>query len=138
MRIMTTKKHTKNYIFREFECGLTVEATADLCFKHIKTVKEWDKGRPIPPECKRLMRMSRTRDASKEASWQQFKITNGLLELPTGLLITPQQILLGAALVTEGSESTRKTSLYLMKTARALANILVLRSDFSPQNRERR
>ena len=135
---MKFKDISKNQLFREIECGLTLEETANLCFKHIKTVKEWDKGRPIPPECKRLMRMYRTRDASKEANWQQFKITNGLLELPTGLLVTPQQILLGAALITEGSESTRKTSLYLMKTARALANILVLRSDFSPQNRERR
>ncbi|WP_165313883.1 regulator [Vibrio ziniensis] len=135
---MTRMFITKNHIFREFECNLSIEETAELCFKHIKTVKEWDKGRAIPPECKRLMRMYRTRDASKEANWHQFKITNGMLELPTGLLITPQQILLGAALITEGSESTRKTSLYLMKTARALANILVLRSDFSPQNRERR
>lgn len=26
---------TKNYIFREFECGLSIEDTAKLCFKSV-------------------------------------------------------------------------------------------------------
>ena len=52
----------KNFIFREYECGLSVEETAELCLKTARTVKEWDKGKTIPPECKRLMKMSRGRD----------------------------------------------------------------------------
>ena len=47
---------TKNYIFREFECGLTLEQTAELCFKHVRTVEQWDKGRGTSKECKGLMR----------------------------------------------------------------------------------
>ncbi len=47
---------TKNYVFREFECGLSVEQAAELCFKSVRTVKEWDKGKEIPKECRRLMR----------------------------------------------------------------------------------
>lgn len=39
---------TKNYVFREFECGLPVEQTAELCFKSVRTIKEWDKGKNIP------------------------------------------------------------------------------------------
>ncbi len=31
---------TTNYVFRELECGLSVEETADLCFKCVRTVKE--------------------------------------------------------------------------------------------------
>ncbi len=34
----------KNYIFREFESGLTVEEAAKLCLKTVKKVKEWDEG----------------------------------------------------------------------------------------------
>lgn len=45
---------TKNYFFRGFECGLSIEDTAELYFKSMRTVKEWDKGQSIPPECKRL------------------------------------------------------------------------------------
>ncbi len=53
---------TKNYIFREFECGLTKEQTSELCFKSVRTVTEWDKGKQIPPECKRLMRIVSSRN----------------------------------------------------------------------------
>ncbi len=35
---------TKNYIFREFECGLTVEEAAKLCLKTVRTVKERSKN----------------------------------------------------------------------------------------------
>ncbi len=34
-------KMAKNYFFREFECGLSIEQTAELCFKSVRTVKEW-------------------------------------------------------------------------------------------------
>lgn len=47
---------TKNYIFREFECGLSVEQAAELCLKTERMVKEWDKEKITPPEWKRLNR----------------------------------------------------------------------------------
>jgi hypothetical protein len=33
---------TKNYFFREFECGLSIEQTAEVCFKSVRTAKESD------------------------------------------------------------------------------------------------
>ncbi len=39
---------TKNYISREFECGLSNEQTAKLCFKNVRKVKQWNKGYDIP------------------------------------------------------------------------------------------
>jgi hypothetical protein len=57
---------TKNYIFREFECGLSKEETAKLCFKSLRTITDWDKGKEIPPECKRLMRLT---SASRDFNW---------------------------------------------------------------------
>ncbi len=65
---------TKNYIFREFECGLSVEQAAELCLKTVRTVKEWDKGKTIPPECKRLMRMTKGRELSPSEQWEHFKM----------------------------------------------------------------
>lgn len=38
---------TENYIFREFECGLFIEETAELCLKSVRTVKEWNKGKEL-------------------------------------------------------------------------------------------
>lgn len=57
--IMKYHEMTKNYIFREFECGLMVEETAELCLKSVRAIKEWDEGKVNPKECKRLMRFSR-------------------------------------------------------------------------------
>lgn len=47
---------TKSYVFREFECGLSVEQAAMLCLKSVRTFQEWDKGKEIPKECRRLKR----------------------------------------------------------------------------------
>ena len=88
---------TKNYIFSEFECRLSIEETAELCFKNVRTVKEWDKGQPIPKVCKRLMRMSMKLELSSKDEWKGFKMNNIKLELPTGYSVTPQQILIGTA-----------------------------------------
>ncbi|WP_038157532.1 phage protein [Vibrio fluvialis] len=115
---------TKNYIFREFECGLTKEQTAELCFKSVRTVTEWDRGRPIPPECKRLMRMSCGRELSFHKSWDQFRMKNDRLELPTGRLATPQEILLGAALLEIQSEEDLKIGTRLIRLARCMKNIM--------------
>ncbi|MDC5706391.1 phage protein [Vibrio europaeus] len=114
---------TKNYIFREFECGLSVEDTAELCFKSVRTIKGWDSGKEIPKECKRLMRKQRCLELSYKDEWKGFCINNELLQLPTGQLVTPQEILTGIALLEIKSELEIKTSKKLLKLARAIARL---------------
>ncbi|MGR5260333.1 regulator [Vibrio astriarenae] len=117
---MRYNKMTKNYLFREFECRLSIEETAKLCFKTVKTVKSWDLGNDIPKECRRLMRLHSNTVAAFTEEWEQFKIENGRLVLPTGQRLTPAQILIGAALVEIESELELKTSAKILKTARAI------------------
>ncbi|KJY82427.1 regulator [Vibrio galatheae] len=114
---------TKNYIFRQFDCGLTVEETANLCFKSVRTVKKWDEGALIPPECKRLMRMYRRLELSPYDEWIGFSIENRKLKAPNGQAYTPQQILTGLGLIEISSELEIKTSTKLLKTARAISEI---------------
>ncbi len=114
---------TKNYVFREFICKLSQEETAELCFKNVTTVKGWDKGKPIPRECKRLMRMHKGLEISHSDEWKGFSMQNNMLKLPNGQLLTPQQIIVGAALVCIQSELEVKTSTHLVKLARAISNI---------------
>jgi len=118
---MKYREMTKNYIFRELECQLTKEQTAELCFKSVRTVTRWDEGKPIPPECKRLMRMANGRELSTSEDWRKFKMLYDRMELPTGQVVTPQQILAGIALLGIQSELEIKTSTHLLKIARAIA-----------------
>lgn len=117
------REMTKNYIFREFECQMTKEEVAELCFKTVKTVTSWDNGKPIPPECKRLMRMAKGRQLSINEDWQHFKMLYDRMELPTGQTVRPQQILVGIALLEIQSDLEIKTSTYLLRLARAIAKI---------------
>ncbi|ELB7529523.1 regulator [Vibrio vulnificus] len=114
---------TKNFVFREFECGLTVEETAKLCFKSVRQVKEWDRGKAIPNECKRLMRMSKGRELSSCDSWEAFKMHYDKLELPTGKMVTAQEILTGLAILEISSPSDMETKSKLLKYARAIERI---------------
>lgn len=114
---------TKNYIFRELVCGLSIEETVNLCFKSEKSVKNWDNGSKIPDECKRLMKMHSRLELSPKEEWNGFKMKNGLLEIPTGQKVTPQQILTGIALLEINSELEIQTSTHLLKTARAISNL---------------
>ncbi|EGR7966676.1 phage protein [Vibrio vulnificus] len=114
---------TKNFVFREFECGLTVEETAQLCFKSVKQVKEWDKGKIIPNECKRLMRMSKGRELSPCDSWEAFKMHYDKLELPTGQLVTAQEVLAGVALLEIAAPDDVRTKSKLLKYVRAIGRI---------------
>ncbi|EMF8784022.1 phage protein [Vibrio vulnificus] len=114
---------TKNFVFREFECGLTVEDTAKLCFKSVRQVKEWDKGKNIPPECKRLMRMAKGRELSSSEHWEQFKMHYDKMELPTGQLVSAQEILAGIALIEIAAPDDLKTNKKLLKYARAISRI---------------
>ncbi|MDC5822389.1 regulator [Vibrio europaeus] len=115
---------TKNYIFREFECGLTIEDTANLCFKSVRTIKEWDKGKPIPKECRRLMKFATGRKLSEHNDWEGFRMHAYKLELPTGKLVSPQEVLTGIALLEINSELEVSASTKLLKFARSIARLL--------------
>ncbi|MBF4290193.1 phage protein [Vibrio anguillarum] len=114
---------TKNFVFREFECKLSEEETAKLCFKSVNVVKGWDKGKEIPRECKRLMRMAKGRELSSCTTWEQFKMHYNRMELPTGQLVTPQEILAGIALLEIEAINDVKTLSKLLKFARAISKI---------------
>lgn len=114
---------TKNYIFREFECGLSREETAELCFKNVRTVKGWDNGNAIPPECVRLMRIAKGRVLSSQSEWEGFKMHLDKLELPTGQLVTAREILVGIALLEIKSPSDSLTLSKLLKYSRLLSSI---------------
>lgn len=115
---------TKNYIFREYVCCLTREETANLCFKTVRTVTGWDEGKPIPPECKRLMRMARGRELSDSEDWRQFRMHRNGLELPTGQTVSAQQVLAGIALLEIQSDIELKTTSKIARYARAIAKLI--------------
>ncbi|WP_089138185.1 phage protein [Vibrio rumoiensis] len=114
---------TKNFIFRELECGLSIEETAKLCFKTVRTITEWDRGKTIPPECKRLMRLYCGRELGTSNDWEGFKMNKQYLITPYQQSVTPQQILLGLGLVEIKSELELKTSSKILKIARAISVI---------------
>ena len=102
---------------------MTKEEVAKLCFKSVRTVTGWDEGNPIPPECKRLMRMAKGRELSISENWEQFKMLYDSMDLSTGQVVRPQQILAGIALLGIQSELEIKTSTYLLRVARSIARI---------------
>lgn len=114
---------TKNYFFREFECGLSTEEAAALCFKGVRTIKQWGKGKDIPKECKTLMRRHKRLELSHTDDWAWFKMNNGLLRLPTGRLVTAQEILAGIALLKIQSELEIRTTSKLLRYVRAIARL---------------
>ncbi|ENM5787105.1 phage protein [Vibrio metoecus] len=114
---------TKNLVFREFECGLSVEDTAKLCFKNASEIKKWDEGEKIPPECRRLMRWYKKRELYHGDAWNGFKMEGGRLILPTGDKITPQQILAAIAIMQIEAPNDGITRSKLLKYARAIARI---------------
>ena len=120
---MHFRKMSKNYIFREFECGLSLEETAELCFKTVRTIKQWDAGKEIPKECRRLMRIHSRLELGSSPDWKGFKMHNNYLELPTGQHITAQQLIAGIALLSINSELELKTSAKILKFARAISQL---------------
>ncbi len=116
---------TKNYVFRELICNLSREETANLCFKTVTEIVRWDKGKPIPKECRRLMRMHRKLDLSHFVEWEGFSMQNGKLMLPTGQLLSPQQILIGSGLLEIQSELEIKTSNHIVRIARAMSKMML-------------
>ncbi|MUK67672.1 regulator [Aliivibrio fischeri] len=120
---MKYNQMTNNYFFRFYKCGLSVEKTAELCFKTVRQVNNWDKGTEIPPECKRLMRMYCDRKIGLGDSWEGFSIVKNRLKLPTGRELEPQQILTAVALLEIESDMDKKTLTKLLKLAREISRI---------------
>ncbi|CEO40778.1 DUF3653 domain-containing protein [Photobacterium kishitanii] len=118
------KEMTPNVYFRMYICGLTVEKTAELCFKSVSTVTKWDRGRTIPPICKRLMKLyaNRRLDAvSKE--WRGWMFNKGELITPNGWSLTPNQIFMGNALIEIGTDNDRALRAEIMRVARLIKNV---------------
>ncbi|EOC1776436.1 regulator [Vibrio fluvialis] len=116
---------TKNYIFRKFECELTKEETAKLCFKTVRTVTGWDAGNKIPPECRRLMRMVKGRLLCQHPDWEQFRMVGNKLQIPTGQMLTSQQILTAAALLEIESVLELETKAKIGKYVRLLTKLKI-------------
>ncbi|MGF1747711.1 regulator [Vibrio cionasavignyae] len=114
---------TNNYIFRQVKCGVSPEMTAKLCFKTLKDVQNWDKGETIPPEYRRLLRIYSNRQLGIGNSWQGFEMVGEKMQLPTGQMVTAQQILTGIALIEIGSELELKTSSKVLQFSRAITKI---------------
>jgi hypothetical protein len=115
---------TDNEIFRFYTCNLTVEMTAKLCFKTPKTVLQWDKGKTIPPICRRLMKMYACRDLSPlDDDWQGWSISRGKLITPDGWPLTPNRIIMGNALIEIAADNELRFQREVLRTARMLKKL---------------
>lgn len=115
------RKITDNLIFRMYKCGLSIEETAELCFKSVRTVTEWDKGKPIPPECRRLMKIYSCRDLEAlHDDWRGWQIKRRELITPNGWSLTPDRIITGNALLEINAENDRRNKAIIMNTARLI------------------
>lgn len=118
------REMTKNYYFRKFQCGLSKKDTAKLCFKTVRTITRWDSGQPIPPECRRLMKMHKGVElVNIQNEWAGWEFKNGYLVNGYGIKLTPQQILTGYALLEIGSDEDIKTQQKLIRVAKLLKKI---------------
>lgn len=120
---MNRSEMTKNFVFREFECGLSVEEAAKLCFKTVSEVKQWDAGEKIPPICKRLMRWYSRKELYYGNEWWGFRMEGGRLIFPTGDRVAPQQLLAAIAILQIQAPEDAMTRSKLLKYARAMARI---------------
>ncbi len=69
------------------------------------------------------MRMHKRLELSHSEEWQGFKMQNQHLELPTGQLVSPQEVLAGIALLDIQSELEINTTTKLLKYVRAIVKI---------------
>ncbi|WP_375320547.1 DUF3653 domain-containing protein [Aliivibrio logei] len=122
---MKYNEMTENYFFRFYKCGLSIEKTANLCFKNVTEIKKWDLGKPIPPECKRLMRMYTGKKLGVGDNWQGFEIRRNKLVIPTGRELEPQQILTAIALLEIECDTDKRTLTKLMRLVRAISMIKI-------------
>ncbi|WP_421190074.1 DUF3653 domain-containing protein [Aeromonas sanarellii] len=100
----------KNFIFRWFECGLSEEETANLCFVSVRQVTNWDKGKEIPPACKRLMRMASGRELPTIfKAWEGWRMKNDCIVAPNGVTFDRKRIEAMAIIQAERSEKQKET-----------------------------
>ncbi|MCG7500070.1 DUF3653 domain-containing protein [Vibrio sp. Of7-15] len=123
---MNRKDMTENYYFRFYKCGLSIEMTAELCFKSVRTVKLWDKGKAIPPECKRLMKMYCSRRLGDSKQWEGFYMQSDRLVLPTGEALEAQQVLTAAAVLEIAAKPEHEVLVKLARYLRAIRKIEVI------------
>lgn len=85
---------TKNFIFRWFECGLSPEETAKLCFVSVMEVTEWDEGKKIPDVCKRVMRMATGRELPTIfiRYWDGWRMNGHHIITPAGTYLSRQRL----------------------------------------------
>jgi hypothetical protein len=85
---------TKNFIFRWFECGLSPEETAKLCFVSVTEVTFWDEGKKIPDVCKRVMRMAVGRELPTIFTryWDGWRMSGHHLITPAGTYLSRQRL----------------------------------------------
>ncbi len=85
---------TKNFIFRWFECGLSEEETAKLCFVSVMEVTLWDGGKKIPDVCKRVMRMAVGRELPTIFTryWDGWRMNGHHLITPAGTYLSRQRL----------------------------------------------
>lgn len=68
--------------------------------------------------------MTKGRELSPSKQWEHFKMHYDRLELPTGQLVTAQQILTGIALLEIGALTDLEAAGQVLKYARALKSIM--------------
>lgn len=97
---------TKNYIFRWFECGLSIKQAADLCFKAESTIKGWDAGKPIPRECRLLMQLATAQRISPLIKgWDGWRFIDNKLVSPDGAHYTSNRIVELQFLITNDKQA---------------------------------
>lgn len=111
------RRITKNFIFRWFECGLSEEETAKLCFVSVMQVTQWDAGERIPDTCKRLMRMASGRELPTIFTryWDGWRMNGHHLITPAGTYLSRQRL--------EIIESYRSEDLKALKDNAALRRL---------------
>ena len=67
--------------------------------------------------------MANGREPSHSGDWKEFKMHHDGLELPTGQLVSVQQVFTGIALLEIQSDLEIRTSMYLLRIARSIARI---------------
>ena len=86
-----------NEIFRWFTCGLSREETAELCCKTVRTITSWDAGKPIPPECKKLMMIHKGLDLTPIwPTWKDWRIKGNVLIAPNGEDLSEERLMIMA------------------------------------------
>lgn len=96
----------------------------ELCLKTVRAVKEWDTVETIPTKCKHPIKMTKGRELSSSEQWEHFKMHHDRLELPTGQLVTAQQVLTGVALLEIGALTDLEAAGRVLRYARALKDMM--------------